>query len=325
MTTATVETPTLEPGIHPGIDWQTYRALPYASQSILKKMFQATPAHARHAMESPGTQTADQLVGEATHAMVLEPETFGDRFAIAPRCEATTSKNKRCSNSAKVYRELDDGSAGWFCHIKSHDPWAGAPSEWDGPRVLTESQAAEARRVMEAVHAHPEFASMFELADGRELTIVWDDPETGVRCKARLDLVVNDVGIYDVKTCQSATEHEFRRAAARFGYDFQASFYNRGQAAVGFDAPHFHVVAAEKGEPGGCRIYRMHDGIFHLLDDLTSQLLAQFAECQRTGEWPGYPTHVEDISMPGWRMDEVELALRGNRVRETMDAVREEG
>ena len=34
--------------------------------------------------------------------------------------------------------------------------------------------------------------------------------------------------------------------------------------------------------------------------EIAVALLERYAECERSGEWPGYPDEVRDISIPEW-------------------------
>ena len=91
-------------------------------------------------------------------------------------------------------------------------------------------------------------------------------------------------------------------------YDIQAAWYLRGVAADAGRAPSgFRFIVQETAAP-------------YLLSVLApaptcsrwrttkSNALAIWRECRRTGRWPGYPTRVATVTLPGW----VEARRNGN-------------
>ena len=86
----------------------------------------------------------------------------------------------------------------------------------------------------------------------REIAIVWDDPETGLRCKARIDFVSEYDGwtvVGDLKSSINAAPKQWARAVANYGYHRQAAFYLDGCNAI---SPHdrlFAWIIQEKDDP----------------------------------------------------------------------------
>lgn len=64
-----------------------------------------------------------------------------------------------------------------------------------------------------------------------ENTIFWTDRKTGLRLKAKPDLIPNGADfLVDFKTAQSASARDFHREAVKYGYHIQALFYRQAVA-----------------------------------------------------------------------------------------------
>jgi hypothetical protein len=103
--------------------------------------------------------------------------------------------------------------------------------------IVTEDWLTTAIGMVGAI-AQNEFAS--QLLNGRgmtEVSLVWDDPDTDIRCKCRVDKLTRiksagetSVTLTDLKTTRDASQ--FEKAIANFAYHRQAAFYADGAAAV---------------------------------------------------------------------------------------------
>ncbi len=280
-------------GTHYDVPAGRYHRWPAASNSFLGQL-DRSPAHARHWVDHPAAATPDMAFGTAVHAAVLEPDLFAATYTVAGRCEANTAGAKRCGNSA---RPTTDGRQLCGVHGK-------AATFADAGRVLTADDAAVLAAMRAAVGRHPVAGPLLALGGPTEVSIVWADEATGVRCKARVDRVAsNDVATVavDLKTTRDASPAGFGRAALDRGYRRQAAFYLRGLAAVGFPADAFAFVAVEKDAPHAVAVYQLRPA--DLADEQADvdRLLARFAECVRSGVWPGYADDAAvALELPDW-------------------------
>lgn len=154
--------------------------------------------------------------------------------------------------------------------------------------------------------AHPVAPLLF--ATGLpEVSAFWTDPETGVQCRARFDWLPETqqgrrLVVPDLKTASTAAPTEFAKAAARFGYYAQQEHYRDGLMALDIDKnPAFVFVVIEKEFP-----YLVTVAQFAQPDDVRLARAAVdrarrvYAECVATDTWPGYPTGINDLSLPTW-------------------------
>ena len=80
-----------------------------------------------------------------------------------------------------------------------------------------------------------------------EVSFFWDDPETGVACKGRIDRMRrqhNRAWILDLKSTDDASKPAFTRSVVNYAYHRQADWYETGFAqASGLDvSPMLFVV-----------------------------------------------------------------------------------
>lgn len=295
-------------GVHPGISFPVYHSWFAASNSRLTTL-RRSPAHLKAEMEKP-TDSANLLLGRACHAAILEPDDFAKHYLLAERCEAMKKTDgKRCSNAGIIY----NGGLGWLCGVHGGDAMTDP-----GVTILTKADYECAIKVRDAVHAH-RARHLLPQVHGRELSIAWDDETTGVRCKARLDghspAIAGGV-VVDIKTTKDASKREFERSIHAYGYHRQGALYLEGVNAVGLPAEHFAIIAIEKEPPYAVAVYRLDEGALgvgsqEVFGELTPDgrkggLLARYAECLRTDEWPGYDENVQDVALPPWAFSQSE-------------------
>lgn len=300
------------PGVYRGVAMSDYQAWPFASNSQLTNLLRSA-AHMKAAREAVWKDTPAKMLGTAIHTRVLEPDQFASRYVTGEQCHALTKggKGPRCSNAGSW--PLTDGTFVCGVHLAEGAQTIGAT-------VLAPEDAAVVNAVGEAVRSHAVAGPMIRACTDFELSIVWDDPVTGVRCKARLDAHAPDLAggtIPDLKTTQSGEIFDFERAILSWGYHRKAWFYLRGAKEAGLQARHFPLIALEKEPPYAVAIYRVSDAVVGYLEDQMTALLTLYAECERRREWPAYPELVREISVPDWgwkRIDEQTAELE-DRIR----------
>lgn len=255
-----------------------YHAVPALSASGLKRLRQS-PLHFWAAQldpnRQPGAPTPAMKAGTLAHTAVLEPFALSDRYAVAP--------------------------AGLDGRTKEGKAWAASVPA--GVEVVTAEQMVAAVAQAHALEALPEVGPMF--ARGRpELSSFWVDPVTGLGCKCRPDCEVpsgDGVIIIDVKTCQDASPDGFARAVVKFGYHLQAAWYTDGhQLASGRRVLGFVFAAVESAPPYAAAAYMLTDDDLDRARAVNLDLRHLYAKCIASGEWPGYSTSVQSLSLPPW-------------------------
>ncbi len=282
-----------EPGIYPDMPMGSYLAWDALSNSGVGRLLRS-PAHYQAYAAAPTPDTPDMRLGRAVHAAILQPSVFAGTYAGEPDINGPEFANHAKPRASKMYKEMR------------------AEMESLGAEVLTCDEWDAVVGMKEAVHAHPRAAKLIQSTGRAELSMVWDDEATGVRCKSRIDWhTPSKAGgaIVDLKTTTDASPGAFERTIFRFGYHRQGTLYLRGARAAGLAAAHFVLIAVEKTPPYGVVLYRLDDDAVRLGETQVDFGLARYAHCRAKDEWPGYTTDVVDIGVPKWADAAVERDL----------------
>lgn len=292
----------MKTGIFPNMPMAAYHALDAASNSRLCRL-RRSPAHLKAYLDTPSVDTLAMKIGRAVHTAILEPFDFTANFSIADQCEATKKGDgQRCANPGVIFR----AESGWLCGVHGK----GLASD-ESRIVLTVEQMATCTRARDAVMAHPIAAKLIAGLQDVELSVVWEDAETGVTCKARYDgYVSNLVGgaIIDIKTCMDASPREFERSIFARGYDLQGAHYLAGANALDIPAEHFLHIAVEK-EVAVAAVYRLKDDVVAAGRARLVQLQRLYDKCMTSGEFPGYSDEIVDIGVPDWSWKQIDDEL----------------
>ena len=259
---------------------EEYHATRAMSAGGLKRMRQS-PAHfyGLHLDPArPKQETTPAMAnGTLVHCCVFEPEAVAARYAVKP--------------------------AGHDGRTKEGKAWA-ADVEARGLQIVGHADMQAAKAQAAAVRAVPDLAAL--LAEGYgEASCFWIDEETGELCKCRPDWT-NPAGdgviLVDGKTCRDASPEGFGRAVWNLGYHLQAAWYADGfEKATGQRVHGFVFAAVESDWPYVAMPYMLGDDVLAAARRENRRLLNRYAECNRTGIWPGYGSSaVQLINLPKW-------------------------
>lgn len=287
-------------GVHRAVSFDRYVRWSALSNSQITKLLRS-PAHLRASYDELEDDRKVLQIGRSVHTSILEPSTFDDLFTVADQCMALTKKdNARCSNMGIVEHPI----LGWLCgvHVK------GAPAAECTRTVLSPTDYQLCIRMRDAVLADPN-ANNLLVGDGEtELSLVWDDADSGVRCRGRLDRYRSEFAggaIVDIKKTRDASPRAFARAIYEYGYHRQGAMYLDGARANGLPAKHFVLIAVESAPPFPVVCYRLTDEAISLGRQQLGIAMHRFRECVERDEWPGYTTDIIDVDVPEWASRQV--------------------
>jgi predicted esterase YcpF (UPF0227 family) len=277
----------VEPGIYPGVSFDEYFAWGAVSASTLKQ-FRKTPAHAYHWLSRGADDdgTPATKLGVLVHLAALEPDSFASEVVVAPNVP------KRKNIDKAVHAQFEAENAGKY--------------------IVTPEELTQAKAMAHSLLSHPKAAEFFSGPGQNELCVVWDDKETGVRCKSRDDRVSQLEGwpiVGDVKTTADASPHAWERDVAKYGYHLAASHYLAGLEAhfpipAGVPFRRFLHFVVESQQPYCAAVYELDDSALQEATVLRRQHLRQWEECTRSGIWPGYPPEIQTATLPRWAFKE---------------------
>jgi len=289
-----------EPGVYYDIPAEQYHSCPYESNSHLGPMIRRSPLHY---LEQERKESKVFDFGRLAHSMVLEPQTLLDYYAVLPdfakqvqdEAAADGAKPYKVPRGTKRYKELCDGFT----------------TEHEGKQIISPDDLETAKAMRARAVENSLAKDWLEASGSVEVSIVWDDPETGIRCKGRLDKwMPNRNLIIDYKTTDWPPD--FSRAIYQYGYHVQAAFYCDGLrlAADLAMTPAFGIIAQEKNPPYTCLAARVHPDDIALGRQQYRTALQRVAECSESGVWPG-PENPEWWRLPPWAMPKSEVSFEG--------------
>lgn len=288
-------------GLHTGVSFSDYLGWNAASNSRLSKLRQS-PAHLRSFLNEPPDQTTAMLVGKATHAAVLEPDMFGERYVASGRCNFRTKKGSRCSYNGQYLLHTGE----WAC--STHVKQVSEDEVKDDVVVLTGDQVDMIHLIRKAVWSHKSARALLSAEGQVEVSGFWKDPEAGVHVKMRPDKLSEPFGAcIDLKTTQDASRVTFeRRDIYGRGYYRQGGLYVEGLKNLGSPIRHYIIIAVEKEPPYATATYRLTDGALDAGWEHSRALLKLYAKCVEEEDWPGYPDEVQEAALPAYAWAQID-------------------
>lgn len=226
-------------------------------------------------------------VGKAAHDMLLMGEDWRKNYFVTPEGFSLAAKNKFAQAIAEREAAIE----------------AGIP-------VLRYQDAKVVEAVTEAIGANRD--AINALSNGLpEMTLAWQDKETGVWLRARPDWLPNSIinaapvrVVTDLKFLAQThcRPHGFSKALFDFGYHQSAAFYDDGiEAIYGQRATNWLFVAVEKDAPHSVSVYELPQQDVERGRFQNRQAIRTFADCLAADKWPSYTSEeIQMVGLPVW-------------------------
>lgn len=256
----------------PDLDADKYHAHPALSATGAKRILKAPALYRWHA-DNPQESTQAFDIGKAAHRLVLGA---GEPFEVLDYPDWRSKAAQAARDEARAA----------------------------GRTPLLVADYGQVEAMAAAIRRHKLAAAL--LSDGNpEQSLFWTDTDTGVDCKARADWLPNQRGgrliVPDLKTARSADPSQFRRAAAEYGYHIQAAWYSEGIRAIGYaEDVDFVFVVVEKAPPHLVSVIALDPEAVLLGARQCERARAIYAECEATGNWPGYGEDMHTVDLPAY-------------------------
>lgn len=251
--------------------------------TALKHMAKS-PKQYRHARDHKGKDTTGRLKGRGTHTAVLEPQRFLLDYALF---RGKVRRGKEWDAFKEVHKEEN---------------------------ILKRPEYEHCLAVAKSVNDHPAAARILRDAK-REETISWIDEETGLPCKARLDLYFD--GIADLKGVKSVHPRILSAEVARMMYHCQLAFYREGVRVTTGKNMRCYLICVEHNAPHDVVVREIDDDGLYAGWELVRGLLNRVAECKASNHWPGISDEIESLELPPWVWPEDEQVLSANVIDES--------
>lgn len=292
-----------KPGVYENIDFAEYASWTALNHSTLKNGLRSM-AHLKSYQENPPRPTAAMALGTLVHSAALEPLEMLTRFVVMPafeneirRPDGTEYANVKAT---KAYKNM-------VADFKEEHP---------GKQIVTGEEFEVIKGVVASLQSHEVCRDWLFSGGSTELSIVWDDEETGIRCKGRIDKLIRGV-LVDIKTTADAAR--FESQLAKLAYHQQVAFYLDGLQRATGEVPKAGIVAIEPSAPFGVRAALVSDDAISWGRESYRRLIRQYATCVASNEWPGYES-PDYWHLPSWATadaindDVVELVIGGEAV-----------
>jgi exodeoxyribonuclease VIII len=226
--------------------------------------------------------TKYQDLGHAVHQALLEPQLFDELYVVAP----------------KVDKRFKAGKAAW----------AEFEKQAAGRTIVTKPEMVMMRGLLSSIAGHVTAREALYGVGVSELSIVWEDPETGVLCKARIDRLCEIGGwpfVVDVKTSHKpASTHAWEMSVEKYVTHEQAAHYLRGLSVLspleGDAVRKFAWLVCETERPYCVRMFEADDAALSIGNDEVSKHLRIYSECSKAGVWPGWGEGMDVAGLPAW-------------------------
>lgn len=257
-----------------------YRKAPGLSQSALKE-FAISPARYKASLLEKREVTPAMAMGILVDELLFTPDE-PSRIAIRPEGLDMRTKDGKAWKAANAHLEAD----------------------------VTREQSIEANWMVRSIRYHAMAGKAFacgkaQVSCFREYTAA--NGRT-IQLKGRLDFVNDGNAIVDLKTCEDARPWQFAKHAEAYGYFTQAAFYadflwNPLCEALGTPSEQKSqsvIVAVEKRAPFDVMVYSVSEATRSNYGIQIRAMLDRYAECEASGQWPGYPTEIQELEPPKW-------------------------
>jgi hypothetical protein len=227
----------------------------------------------RHYKEYAQKETEPMRVGRALHLAVLEPGRYPHEVAV------------------------------WEGKVRRGSAWELFQEANRSKTILRQADHERAMGMQKAVWQNRHAS---ELLSGGEAEHVrcWHDPDTRLRCKARLDYYgVGKQGdhyhVIDLKSTANVHPRDFARLAARLCYHGQLAFYSTG---IGCDVA-CYIIAVTSEAPYDVVVYRLPVEALQAGRRLCRRWLDRVAECEAADHWPGIGgDQINELQLPTWAL-----------------------
>ena len=218
-------------------------------------------------------------IGVAAHLAVLEPKRQADSIVLIEAADYRTTRAREARDIARA----------------------------EGKVPLLPWQFDIVRAIAGSIQAHPIAVAAFRHG-AAEVTLTWQDPETGVPCKARPDyLPAHGRWLVDLKTAASANPRVWRDQAYRLGYHARAAWYLDGaEKVLGQTPEEYWFVVVEKEPPYLVSVISFDQEALEWGRRANRKACALFARSLAENDWPSYREPGQNrerafrVSLPPW-------------------------
>lgn len=301
------------PGAYPHISNEDYHGreicpAPSISSTGLKKLvsiqgMQTKGCTPRHYWEGsplnpnrrPQAQTDALRLGSAFHDALLLPERYADR-----NCYHVTPEGFSRAKTKAMAGDIADADAA----IEA------------GCTIISAEERDHIDAMVAAMRGNPLADAL--LSDGKpEVTLAWQDAETGVWLRCRPDWLRDNLSCgINVKTAADASFAGFQSDVTKYRYFMSAALELDGIEAIYGKRPPLYVhpvVEKNKGwQPGDyipVALWALSESDLEYGRTLNRRAIRTFADCLSADRWPGYADAPAECGLAGYARRQIDDAI----------------
>lgn len=219
--------------------------------------------------------TTRLLIGSATHALVLEPESFYDRFAVY---------------SGPVRRGKE---------------WTAFVEENEGREILKTNEYDEICRAGDAVVSDPRARELLDATHHEVSGFVGD---FDLQCKFRADMLGNSL-VCDLKGTADVSPSAFGKIFSRMAYGPRMACYVRWSQLLGEQLHGVKIIAHEQHEPWDVVVFDVPMTVIEQYwERVERKVMRSLRVHIQTGIFPGVADGRElPMDVPMWDMETDEV------------------
>jgi hypothetical protein len=276
------------PGIYEGVDFAEYASWRAVNNSSLGPAL-ISAAHYKAAKEQTREETDALAFGSLVHAAKLDPKELLNRYVVMPDFTEQLTKEYKNPRASKEYKEK---VAAW-------------KEQNTGKTVVTQQQYDEMVPICVAIDQSQLARELLGHDGPAEVSILWQDPRTGLMCKGRIDKLDHKTKRFaDLKTAQSVSD--FSRTIAQRGYHRQGAFYADGLRILLGDTYEPWLIPVEKTPPHTVMPAPLHHDALVAGRHQYRTALQRIATSKQTGNYAGPPV-PSAWTVPEWAQPSVTL------------------
>lgn len=288
------------PGIYENIPFAEYISWQAISNSRIT-LARKSMRHYKHTEFKDTSEKKAYKLGSFIHCGILEPLSIIERYAVIPEYEndvanVTQGNERSYSKTTKYVRQ----KTAEFVNANK------------GKQFIEKSEYDILLGISKAISADEDAKRYLNGTGKSELSILWNDTETGLLCKARIDYKTSVIN--DLKTTEDASQGAFERSIANYGYHRQAAHYRNGWEALTGEILPFVIIAVEKSSPFSVMAQPIDAEAIEVGCTEVAEALRNIAEAEQTEQYKSYPKSGKWF-LPSWyKLPEVQLISNGESV-----------
>lgn len=245
----------------------------------------------RYPEKDPGDALS---LGRAAHALILGDEVFDEHFAYVP--DDAPPRPTAAQIAAREAGRVSDAAQARF------DFWDEFEAKAIGRTMISEAQIEHIKFMSQNIAKCPE--AVEALTGGlTEVSMIWQDPLTGVWIKSRPDqLPDNGFDFSDLKTFAPRSKSIVRavhQSITEYRYDMQMALAAMGAEQVfGTTASECILIMAQSNPPYTVTPIKINTDTLYWARVMCRHAIDTFAECLKTNRWPQPVEGLIEYSLP---------------------------